>query len=160
MVGQDDRNVEVPEVNVDDLNLEIIKHLRDGRKSFGEISRALNVTENTIRTRVKKLIDGGVLQIVGAVNPYRVPNHFLIMVGVKLKTMNLVEKGEEFAKLRGVIHVAVVTGQYDLIVTALLNDEFGIRRFYTEEVSRLEDVRSTETWVVYHNVNMLVPYVL
>ncbi len=145
---------------MDDLNLFIIKQLREGRRSFGEIARAAGVTENTVRARYRRLVESGVLEVKGLVDPYTIPNHFLVIVGVKLSTMNLVEKGEEFKSLSGVVSVAVVTGQYDLIVTVLLNDEYNIKRFYTEEVARIEGVQSTETWVVYHNVNIKVPYVL
>lgn len=154
-----DEPEDVP-VQIDELNLSIIKHLRDGRRSFGDIARELGVTENTVRARVRKLVDGGVLVVEGHVNPFLLPDHFLVLVGVKLKTMKLVQKAEEFKGLRGVVSVVVVTGEYDLILTVLLNSDFNIKRFYTEEVSKLEDVRSCETWVVYHNVNMRVPYVL
>lgn len=147
-------------VTVDELNLQIIKHLQDGRKSFGEIARCLGVTENTVRSRVRRLIDGGVLDIQGVIDPYRIPKHFVVIVGVKLKTVDLVGKGEEFKNLKGVVSVAVVTGQYDLILTVLLNDEFNIKKFYTEEMAKIGDVQSTETWVVYHNVNVRVPYIL
>jgi len=145
---------------MDDLDLFIVKQLRDGRRSFGEIARAAEVTENTVRARYRRLVERGVLDVKGLVDPYTIPNHFLVIVGVKLSTMNLVEKGEEFKGLKGVVSVAVVTGQYDLILTVLLNDEYNIKRFYTEEVARIEGVQSTETWVVYHNVNIEVPYVL
>jgi Lrp/AsnC family transcriptional regulator for asnA, asnC and gidA len=54
----------------------------------------------------------------------------------------------------------VVTGRYDLILTVLLNDELDLLKFYTEEVSRVSEVRSAETFVVYKGYNALVPYVL
>jgi Lrp/AsnC family transcriptional regulator for asnA, asnC and gidA len=155
-VGNTDRT----EMVIDHTNIEVVKQLRDGRKSFSEIAKELGVTENTVRARVRRLLNGEVLDIQGMVNPYRIPNHFLVLVGVKLKTMDLVKKGEEFKNLKGVVSVGVVTGQFDLIVTVLLNDEFTIKNFYIEEVAKVSDVQSTEMWVVYHNVNIKVPYVL
>ncbi len=145
-------------MNMDEISLEIIKHLRDGRKSFGEIGENLSITTNTVRARVKKLMKKGVLEIVGSIDPEKIDNHFLVIVGVKLKTMRLVDKGEEFSKLKGVISVAVVTGRFDLIMTVLLNNKFGLHEFYTQEVSKIEDVMSTETFVVYRNYNWKVPY--
>jgi len=147
-------------MNMDEISLEIIKHLRDGRKSFGEIGKNLSITTNTVRARVKKLMKKGVLEIVGSIDPEKIDNHFLVIVGVKLKTMRLVDKGEEFSKLKGVISVAVVTGRFDLILTVLLNNKFGLHEFYTQEVSKIEDVMSTETFVVYRNYNWKVPYSL
>jgi len=52
-------------MKIDGINLAIIKHLRDGRKSFKRIAEDLGLTENTIRARVKRLTDAKVLQISG-----------------------------------------------------------------------------------------------
>ncbi len=147
-------------MNMDEISLEIIKHLRDGRKSFGEIGKNLSITTNTVRARVKKLMKKGVLETIGSIDPEKIDNHFLVIVGIRLKTMRLVDKGEEFSKLKGVISVAVVTGRFDLILTVLLNNKFGLHEFYTQEVSKIEDVMSTETFVVYKNYNWKVPYSL
>ena len=147
-------------VNIDELNFQIIRHLRDGRKSYSEIARDLRVSENTVRTRVKNLLDTDVLDVAGLVDPYAIPNHMVIMAGFKLGTPDLVGVAEKFKALRGVTSVVVVTGQYDLIATVLLNDKYTIKHFYTEEVPKIQGVRSFETWVVYHNVNLRVPYTL
>ncbi len=146
-------------MKIDELNIAIIRHLRDGRKSFKAIAEDLGVSENTIRSRVTKLEDEGVLEITGLVDPEAVPRHRVVMVGVKLTTMDLVKKGEAFSKLRGVVSVSVVTGRFDLILVVLLKEGFGLLEFYTEEVSRLEGVQSVETFVVYKSYNMKVPYI-
>ena len=147
-------------MNIDEMSLKIIKHLRHGRKSFQEIAKSLSLTTNTVRARVKKLMKQGTLEVIGGVDPEKIDNHFLVIIGVKLQTMSLVDKGEEFSRLKGVISVAVVTGRFDLILTVLLNNNFGLHEFYTQEVSRIQDVMSTETFVVYKNYNWKVPYCL
>ena len=148
------------QMKIDEISIDIIKHLRDGRKSFKDIADQLSISENTVRSRVKKLIDRGVLEITGILDPEAIPGHRLVMVGVKLNTMDLINKGKEFSELRGVVSVSVVTGRYDLIVIVLLNEEFGLLEFYTEEVARLQDVQSVETFVIYKGYNMKVPYIL
>ena len=147
-------------MKIDDTNIAIIKLLRDGRRSFKSIAKSLGVAENTVRSRVKKLEQEGVLDVAGLVNPEALPRHRAIVVGVKLKTMDLVKKGEEFSKLKGVVSVSVVTGRYDLMLLVLLNDAFGLLEFYTEEVSKIKDVQSVETFVVYKSYNLKVPYIL
>jgi len=147
-------------MNVDKINLAIIKHLRSGRKSYKKIAEQLSVSENTVRARVHNLIDNGILEITGLVDPEAINGHKIVMVGVKLKTMDLVKKGEEFSKLKGVISVSVVTGRFDLILIVLLKTDFGLLEFYTEEVSKLKDVQSVETFVVYKSYNLKIPYVI
>jgi Lrp/AsnC family transcriptional regulator for asnA, asnC and gidA len=146
-------------MKMDEINKKIIKQLRNGRKSFGEIAEKLSVTPNTVRGRVKKLSADGVLDIMGVIDPGKIEDHFLAIVGVKLRNMNLIKKGEEFSKLKGVISVGIVTGQFDLIVVVLLNEDFSLLDFLTKEVPKVSNVLSTETFVVYKTYNMKVPYV-
>lgn len=147
-------------MKIDQTHIAIIRHLQDGRKSFKEIAEDLSITENTVRSRVQQMVQDGVLSITGLIDPEKVPGHRVVLVGIKLNTMNLVKKGEEFSRLRGVVSVAVVTGRYDLILTVLLRDEFGLLEFYTQEVDRIDEVSSAETFVVYKGYNLEVPYVL
>jgi Lrp/AsnC family transcriptional regulator for asnA, asnC and gidA len=147
-------------MKIDETSLAIIKHLREGRKSFQKIAEELSITENTVRARVNRLTEEGVLEVTGLVDPEAIPGHRLVMVGIKLGTMDLVKKGEEFSRLKGVVSVCVVTGRYDLILTVLLNDTDDLLAFYTEQVSRIRDVQSAETFVVYKTYNLKVPYIL
>lgn len=147
-------------MKIDDINIEIIKHLRDGRKSFKLLSKILGISENTVRSRVNKLIEEGILEITGLVDPEAISGHRVVFIGVKLSTLNLVEKGKEFSKLKGVVSVSVVTGRFDLMVVVLLKEGFDLLEFYTQEVYRLKDVRSVETFVVYKGYNLKVPYIL
>jgi len=147
-------------MKIDETNLAIIKHLRQGRRSFKKISEDLGITENTVRARVNKLTEEGILEISGLVDFESIPGHRVVMVGVKLATMNLVKKGKEFSKLKGVVSVSVVTGRFDLILIVLINEDFGLLEFYTEEVSRINMVQSVETFVIYKGFNLQIPYIL
>ena len=142
---------------IDEINLAIIRHLKDGRIPFKKIADALNVSEGTVRTRVRRLMDEGILEIAGLVDPEAMPDLSVVMVGVKVKDMDLVKKGEEFSRLRGVTSVCVVTGRYDLLVTVLLSRDFNMLRFYTEEVSTIDRVSSVESFVVYKSFNLKLP---
>ncbi len=147
-------------MKIDDTNIDIIRELRQGKKSFKKIADKLSITENTVRSRVNKLQESGVLDICGLVDPAKVPGHRTVIIGIKLSEMNLVEKGAEISELKGVISVSVVTGRYDLLVLVLFKKGFGLLEFYTEEMSRVEGVRSVETFVVYKSYNVKVPYIL
>jgi len=147
-------------MKMDETNIAIIRHLRDGRKSLREIAKDLGVSENTVRGRVNKLTGEGILNITGLVNPEALPGHRIAIIGVKLGTMNLISKGEEFSKIKGVVSVSVVTGRFDLILVVLFNEEFRLLDFYADEVSKIKDVQSVETFIVYKGYNMMVPYLL
>jgi Lrp/AsnC family transcriptional regulator, regulator for asnA, asnC and gidA len=55
---------------MDALDFGIVRELQDdGRRAFREIARNLSVPEATVRTRVKRLQDQGVLQILAFTDP-------------------------------------------------------------------------------------------
>ena len=142
---------------MDATDIAIIKKLKDGRISFKTIADDLGLAEGTVRNRVKRLRRDGALEITGLVDPEAVPGHSVVLVGVRVKDMDLVKKGKEFSQLRGVISVAVVTGRFDLILTVMLNTEYGMLEFYTKEAAKIDKVQSVETFVVYKSFNVMVP---
>ena len=147
---------------IDDTNKMIIREMVDGRKSFSAIADDMKITENTVRTRVNKMLDEGVLKVMGLVDPELVPGLQVVMMGVKLKTLDLETKAREFTSLRGVISAAVVTGRYDLIVQLILSEDEGLSLldFFKTELVNIEDVLEVETFVVYQSHNLYVPYIL
>lgn len=149
-------------MKIDETNISIIKHLRDGRKSYSSIAEELSITENTVRSRVNKLVEEKVLEISGLVDPESLPGHKLVLIGIKLNTMELERKARELSGIRGVVSVSVVTGRYDLFVNVLLNEQdgFGLLEFFTDELSKIEEIQEVETYVVYQGINLRVPYIL
>ncbi len=146
-------------MKIDETNLDIIRELKEGKKSFKKIADKLDITENTVRTRVNNLQKEGVLEICGLVDPAMLPDHRVVIIGIKLTEMNLVEKGEEISRLKGVISVNVVTGRYDLMVLVLFKKGFGLLEFYTREISKVKGIGSVETFVVYKSYNLKLPYI-
>jgi len=147
---------------VDDTNKQIIRELIDGRKPYSAIAEKEGITENTVRARVNKLVDEGVLSITGLVDPEKFSGIQIVIMGIKLKTLDLERKAIEFTQLRGVINAAVVTGRYDLVCQLLLNEDDGLSLldFFKHELGKVDDVADVETFIVYQSHNLKVPYVL
>lgn len=147
-------------MEIDDTNIRILRHLKDGRKSFKLIADDLSITENTVRSRVSKLSEEGILKFSGTVQVDALDGHNLLYLGVKLKSMELQKKAEEFSRLRGVVSAAIVTGRYDIILQVLLGPGYSLLEFITEQVARVEDVQTVESYIVYKGYNLKVPYIL
>ncbi len=149
-------------MRLDETNKAIIKELKNGRKAFSAIAEKIGITENTVRSRVNKLLEDGVLQITGLVDPQAVPEMQVIVMGVKLSTLDLEEKAKEILKLKGVISVVVVTGRYDLIVQLVTStqDDQSLLNFFKNELSRIKGISDVETFVVYQSHNYMIPYTL
>ena len=149
-------------MKLDETNKAIIKELSNGRKAFSTIAEKIGITENTVRSRVNKLLDDGVLQISGLVDPQSIPEMQVVIMGIKLGTLDLELKAKEMLKLKGVISVVVVTGRYDLIVQLATSsqDDQSLLNFFKNELSKVKGVSDVETFVVYQAHNFMIPYLL
>ena len=149
-------------MRLDETNKAIIKELKNGRKAFSSIADKIGITENTVRSRVNKLLEDGVLQITGLVDPQAVPEMQVIVMGIKLSTLDLEGKAKEMLGLKGVISVVVVTGRYDLIVQLVTStkDDQSLLNFFKNELSKVKGVSDVETFVVYQSHNYMIPYTL
>lgn len=147
-------------MKLDDTNKAIIKELANGRKAFSAIADKIGITENTVRSRVNKLLEDGVLQISGLVDPQYVPEMQVVIMGIKLSTLDLEEKAREIMKLKGVISVVVVTGRYDLIIQLATssNSDQSLLNFFKNELAQVKGVSDVETFVVYQSHNYMIPY--
>lgn len=147
-------------MEIDETNIEILRHLKDGRKSFKRIADALDVTENTVRSRVNKLLDEGILDFSGDVAIDALPGHSMLYLGIKLGSMDLKNKASQFSKLKGVVSAGIVTGRYDIILQVLLGNNYNLLEFITEQVATVGDVQTVESFIVYKGYNLKVPYIL
>ena len=149
-------------MKLDETNKAIIKELNNGRRAFSTIAEKIGITENTVRSRVNKLIEDGILQISGLVNPQYIPEMQVVVMGIKLSTLNLEDKAKEVLKLKGVISVMVVTGRYDLIaqIVTSTNDDQSLLNFFKNELSKVKGIADVETFVVYQSHNYMIPYIL
>lgn len=147
-------------MKLDETNKAIIKELNNGRKAFSSIADKIGITENTVRSRVNKLLEDGVLQISGLVDPQCVPEMQVVIMGIKLSTLDLEEKAKEILKLKGVISVVVVTGRYDLIIQLATStqDDQSLLNFFKNELASVKGVSDVETFVVYQSHNYMIPY--
>ena len=145
---------------IDDTNKAIIKALGDGRRPYSAVAEELGITENTVRSRVNRMIDDGILRITALVNPAEMPGIQVVVMGVKLKTMELERKAREFSALRGVFSASVVTGRYDLIVQLQLAEDEGLSLldFFKSELVKVAEVQEVETFVVYQSHQLWIPY--
>lgn len=150
-------------MKLDDTNREIIKRLiKDGKTPYSQIAMELGITENTVRARVNQMLKDETLTISGLVDPQKVSEMQVVIMGIKLRTMDLEGKAKEFMKLKGVISTVVVTGRYDLIVQLVTstNDEQSLLNFFKNELSKVSDVSDAETFVVYQAHGYKIPYML
>ena len=70
----------------------------DGRTPFTKIADELNITEGSVRQRVKRLIDSGILKIVGIVEPAEMGWHEAGIIGITVQPDRITEVAEANAQ--------------------------------------------------------------
>src|SRR5512134_3879512 len=87
-----------PGDDVSELDKRIIEHLQaDGRRPFTQIAADLGVSEAAVRARTNRLIERGILQVVGVTDPLKLGFHQMAMIGIKCEASRLLEVAEEVA---------------------------------------------------------------
>jgi Lrp/AsnC family transcriptional regulator for asnA, asnC and gidA len=145
-------------MTLDELDWKIVESLRKkGRDSNAEIARRLRVTEGTIRIRIKKLTDAGILRITGQVNPEFLLGHQAVMVGINVKESKSLEKtAQSIARLPNVSYAAITSGRYDILAQVVVESNKGIINFLTESLAKISTVSRTETFVLLKTYNCWV----
>jgi DNA-binding Lrp family transcriptional regulator len=73
-------------VVLDDVSRAIIEQLQqDGRRPYARIAEAVGLSEAAVRQRVQRLLDAGVVQIVGVTDPMQVGFARQAMVGIRTR---------------------------------------------------------------------------
>jgi Lrp/AsnC family transcriptional regulator for asnA, asnC and gidA len=137
-----------PSDEISELDKRIIEHLQqDGRRPFTQIATALDVAEATVRARTNRLVERGILQIVGVTDPLKLGFHQQAMIGVRCEAPHLLEAAEAIRAFPEVDYLVVTAGPYDLLVEVVCEDNEALLRFLTEKLRRVAGVRETETFV-------------
>jgi Lrp/AsnC family transcriptional regulator for asnA, asnC and gidA len=142
--------------DVSELDKRIIEHLQqDGRRAFTRIAADLGVSEAAIRARTNRLIDRGILQVVGVTDPLKLGFHQQAMIGVRCQADRLLEVAEAVAAFPEVSYLVVTAGSYDILAEVVCEDNDALLRFLTERLRQVEGVRETETFVYLRMVKQV-----
>ena len=102
-------------ISLDELDHKIIDRLgHDARVSNREIGREFDLTEGTIRSRLKRLLDNRVIRVAAVTNANRLRNPILAYLWVEADTAADIEDvAERLAALPEIGFVATTLGRAD-----------------------------------------------
>ena len=130
------------------LDKRIIEHLQqDGRRPFTQIAADLGVSEAAVRARTNRLVERGILQVVGVTDPLKLGFHQQAMIGVRCERDRLLHVAEAVSAFAEVDYVVITAGTFDLLIEVVCEDNDALLTFLTERLRAVEGVRDTETFV-------------
>lgn len=123
--------------------------LEDGRMSASEISRRMtDISERSIRYRIDRMIDAGVIQISAVVSPEALGLTVKADVWLEVESDLILEVAKKLAAFENVTYVACGIGQNDISLQLVAKDTAEIYYFVTEVVRKVTGVRKTTTSIV------------
>lgn len=130
------------------LDKQIIEQLQqDGRRPFTQIAAGLGVSEAAVRARTNRLIERGILQIVGVTDPLQIGFHQMAMIGVRCDGDKLIRAAEQIAELPEVSYAVITAGQYDILVETVCEDNDALLTFLVDKLRHVDGVRETEAFL-------------
>jgi len=129
----------------DEVDERIIRLLRDdGRLSNREVARRLDISEGTVRQRLKKLEDAGAIRIGAVVDPLKLGISAFANVMIMVEPSRLQSALDAFSALPEVSYVASTTGQFNVLVLIAAKDLPSLRELITAQVERFKGVHRVE----------------
>lgn len=133
------------EVVIDELDHRLIAELqRDGRASFRELADAVHLSPSSTRSRVRRLIDAGVIRISAIPSGGLSRNRVAVGVGITLCD-DAEPVRRHILETRAIDFAARTHGSYDFIATIGASSSAGVL-VVLEELRALEQVASLESW--------------
>ena len=146
-LDDDIRSREGSEPLLDELSMQIIRELQaDGRRPYTSIARAVGLSEAAVRSRVQRLLDAGVMQIVAVTDPLRVGLHRQAMVGVKADG-DVRDVARRLAASPEIDYVVITSGAYDVLVELTARDDEHLLEVINAQIRQVDGVREAEVFV-------------
>ena len=133
---------------IDNIDLRIVKELqRNGRKSYLDLAKMVGVVEGTIRKRMKRLRDQGIIRVIAAPNLLELGYNLIAIIGFQVKMEDLRKVTDDLAQNKHVCYLCWVTGRYDLMAIIVTRSPKELSYIMEKEISTIPSILRTEIFV-------------
>ena len=135
---------------LDRIDLKILRILNENaRKSFREIGRELGISEGTVRNRVKKMIENGIITgFHASINPKNLGFEVVAILGLYIKPSKVEETLNKLKEFDEIVELYQTTGEYDAVCIAILKDMESLGNFLAERIYPLVNVNGCKVTLV------------
>jgi DNA-binding Lrp family transcriptional regulator len=145
-----------PRVPLDDLDHKIVSSLIvDGRVANRELARQLDCSEGTIRARIRRLEDSGLLRVLAQVDPFLAREvGALAYVGLSVEGPAMHHVTSALSSMTPVMTLWRSTGRFQLMAAVGAAERPELIGAVMTDIQSLPGVRSTETWEIVRFIKM------
>ncbi len=137
-------------MDIDDTDRAILRELQgNARTPFSEIARRIDMSSATVHDRVKQLEDKGVIKGYHAsIDPAALGFDVEAYVGLRVEQGATDAVLDALEDVEAVQEVALVTGEWDAIMTVVAGSTDELRELLFEEIAIIEGFDRSQTMVV------------
>lgn len=121
---------------------------KDGRISNIEMAKQLGISEATVRTRLKRLIDEKFIQIVAVSNPFRLGFEITGDLYIHVEMKKVDEVLVELKKIRALWYIVVTTGDNNINAEFIVKTLEDLNNLVYNQISHIDGVVRVETSVI------------
>ncbi len=139
--------MELSSIELDPIDRSIIAELqRDGRMSYAELGPIVGLSAAAVRPRVQRLIESGLVRVVGVTDPQAMGYPTMAMLGIQVDSDTRVV-ADQIADVPGVIYVVFSSGEFDLLVEVICVDPQDLLNVVNAHVKAIAGVRRVESFM-------------
>ena len=133
---------------MDRLDVQIVAHLqKDGTATNAGIARKVKVSEETVRRRLKRLMQDDYIRVVAIPDARKIGYESQVIIGLQVDADKVDSVGEALAAMSPVSWVSITTGSFDIFVWATLKSSVELSEFLRHGVGKIPGVRKMETFI-------------
>ena len=133
---------------LDSIDEQLINLLmKDARQSSETLAKQLQVCSSTVRRRMKRMIDQGLIHIVALPDPGKIGFSIEAVITLDVEAESLNFTLNTLRKYPQVRWIAAVSGQYDIMANVWFSSTEELYKFMENEVGRMEGVKNSETFI-------------
>lgn len=152
MAGTPERTETAP---LEDVDRRIIAELtRDGRMSVTQVAENVHISRAHAYTRIARLTGEGVLtKFTALVDPIKAGLKSSAYVTLKVSQHSWRELREQLRAIPEIHHIALVGGDFDVILLVRAIDNIDLRRVIFDQLQSMPGVLDTQTFLVFEDVD-------
>jgi Lrp/AsnC family transcriptional regulator for asnA, asnC and gidA len=134
---------------LDETDKQILRALQhDGRVSYAELGPTVGLSAPAARARVQRLIDTGVVRVVGVTDPISLGLPTMAMLGVRAEG-DIRAAADAIAACEGVIYVVLTAGAFDLFVEVVCHTPAELLDLISDGMKAVPGIKHVETFTYF-----------
>lgn len=136
-------------VDLDDVDRRLLRILQaDGRTSYATMAPEVGLSAPAVRLRVQRLVDAGILQVVGVTDPMALGFGVMAMVGIQTRG-DVRAVADAVGALENVVYLVLTSGEHDLLAEVVCRSPDELLDVVNDRVRALDGVTATRVWQYY-----------